>query len=67
MNKDEAKGKARNLKGRAKEAAGVLTGNKRLESEGANERAAGSVQDVVGKARRKVGEILESIGKNVKK
>jgi uncharacterized protein YjbJ (UPF0337 family) len=67
MNRDEAEGKARNLKGRVKEAAGVVTGNKQLESEGANDRAAGAVQDVVGKARRKVGEALEKIGKNVKK
>ena len=67
MNKDEAQGKARNLKGRAKEAAGVLTGNKQLESEGANDRAAGALQDAAGKARRKVGQVLENIGKSVKK
>ena len=39
MNKDEIKGKAQNVKGRVKEAAGTLTGNPELESEGASERA----------------------------
>jgi uncharacterized protein YjbJ (UPF0337 family) len=67
MNKDEAQGKARNLKGRVKEAAGVISGNKQLESEGANDRASGAVQDAAGKLRRKVGETLENVGKNLKK
>jgi uncharacterized protein YjbJ (UPF0337 family) len=67
MNKDEVQGKARNLKGRVKEAAGALTGNKQLESDGANDRASGAAQDTVGKARRKVGEALENLGKNLKK
>lgn len=67
MNKDEVQGKARNLKGRVKEAAGTLTGNKRLESDGANDRTAGAAQDTVGKARRKVGEAIENMGRNIKK
>ena len=67
MNRDEAQGKARNLKGRVKEAAGVVSGNKKLESEGANDRLSGAAQDAAGRVRRKVGEALEKIGKNVKK
>ena len=39
MNRDEVTGKAENVKGRIKEAAGVITGNRDLESEGAGERA----------------------------
>ena len=38
MNKDQVDGAINNAKGRVKEAAGALTGNKDLESEGATER-----------------------------
>jgi uncharacterized protein YjbJ (UPF0337 family) len=37
-------------KGRAKQAAGVLSGNKRLENEGRADRAKGSAKDTVDKA-----------------
>lgn len=67
MNRDEVEGKSENLKGRIKEAAGTLTGNKDLENEGADQRAGGSVQEGLGTARRKVGEALEDLGKQVKR
>lgn len=67
MNRDEVEGKAENLKGRIKEAAGTLTGNKNLENEGADQRAGGAVQEGLGTARRKVGEALEDLGKQVKR
>jgi uncharacterized protein YjbJ (UPF0337 family) len=67
MNRDEVEGKKQNLKGRIKEAAGTLTGNQDLESEGASERADGEVQEEIGKARRKIGESIEEFGKKVKK
>jgi hypothetical protein len=38
MNRNELEGKKENVKGRVKEAVGSLTGNKKLESKGANER-----------------------------
>ena len=41
MNKDELGGKLDNLKGRTKEAAGALTGNKEKEAEGVVERVRG--------------------------
>lgn len=37
MNKDQIKGKAENLKGRAKEAVGAVTGDKATQVEGAIE------------------------------
>jgi uncharacterized protein YjbJ (UPF0337 family) len=37
-------------KGRAKQAAGVVSGNKRLENEGRADRAKGSVKDAADKA-----------------
>jgi uncharacterized protein YjbJ (UPF0337 family) len=47
----------RKLKGRVKEVAGIMTGNRKLEREGSRQRAGGAVQESVGKARRKVVEI----------
>ncbi len=67
MNKDEIKGKAQNVKGRVKEAAGTLTGNRELESEGAIDQAAGEVRHEAGKARRKVGEAIEDLGEEIKR
>jgi len=66
-NRDEIEGRAENVKGRIKEAAGTLTGNPDLESEGASERAGGSVQEGLGRARRKVGEAIEEIGEDLKR
>lgn len=66
MNRDEREGKAENLKGRVKEAAGIVSGDEELEKEGANQRAEGAVQEGLGRARRKVGEALEDLGKDVK-
>jgi uncharacterized protein YjbJ (UPF0337 family) len=54
MADDKTKGMAENLKGRAKEAAGALTGNKKMEAEGAAQRAKGAAQ-------KKVGEIEEDL------
>jgi len=66
MNRDEIKGKVENVKGRAKEAAGVLTGNRRLESEGKDERDAGAAREGAGRVRRKVGEAVEDLGKRIR-
>lgn len=66
MNRDEIEGKKENVKGRVKEAAGTLVGNKDLEAEGANERADGAAREQVGKAKRKVGEAIEDLGKKIK-
>ncbi len=67
MNRDEIAGKKENVKGRVKEAAGILTGNEDLESEGAGERSEGALREKSGTLRRKVGEAIEDLGKNVKK
>ena len=52
-NDDEVKGTFENLKGRAKQAAGTVTGNKKLEAEGAVERVKGAAQKKVGEIERK--------------
>lgn len=51
MNKDQVKGKVENIKGRAKEAAGSLTGNKERQAEGTVERIKGAVREKVGQAK----------------
>jgi uncharacterized protein YjbJ (UPF0337 family) len=59
MNKDQVRGGTENLKGRVKEAAGVLTGNKSQEAEGAADRAKGAVQKTVGDVKHSVARKLE--------
>ena len=51
MNK-ETKGKVDNMKGRVKQAAGSLTGDKGLEAEGAAERVKGAAQETFEKAKK---------------
>jgi uncharacterized protein YjbJ (UPF0337 family) len=67
MNNDELKGKVDQVKGRAKQAAGDLTGNERLHDEGVGDEIGGKVEDVGGRARRKVGEALDDLGDAIKK
>jgi len=47
--RNRTRGTAKELKGRAKQKAGRLIGNRRMEAEGTVERG-------MGKARRKIGE-----------
>ena len=67
MSEQEIRGKVKNLTGRAKEAAGVITGDMDLENEGAAQRAEGALEEGIGKARRKVGEAIEDLGEKLKK
>ena len=67
MNQDERAGKKDNLKGRVKEAAGILIDDEKLEKEGSAQRKEGEVRETVGKARRKVGEALEDLGEKIKR
>ena len=46
-------------KGRVKEAAGALTGDKDLESEGKADRRAGEVKEKLGHAKDKVEEVVD--------
>lgn len=48
MDEDRAKGSAQNIKGKVKEAAGKLTGDSKLKSEGKADQAAGKVRNAVG-------------------
>jgi uncharacterized protein YjbJ (UPF0337 family) len=62
----ETRGKVKKLKGRGKEAVGIAVGDKKMEKQGARERAEGSAQEKVGKVRRKAGEAVEKIGAAMK-
>ena len=52
-------GKTDQMKGKAKEAVGDLTGNKDLKSEGKADRQAGEAKEKVGKVREKVEEVID--------
>jgi len=61
-NKDEVKGKIDQAAGTVKEHVGRAAGDVELEQEGAGQRASGDVEHGLGKARRKVGEVVKDIG-----
>ena len=51
MDNDRIKGAATNLKGKAKEVAGKVTGDAKLKTEGKADQVAGKVQNAVGGAK----------------
>jgi uncharacterized protein YjbJ (UPF0337 family) len=53
-------GKTDQIKGRAKQAAGVVTGDKRLEREGKLDRAVGSIKE-------KAGEVVDKVRTAIKR
>ena len=67
MNRDELEGKAEALKGKVKQAAGDLADDAELHDEGVADEAAGDTQATIGQTKRKVGEFVEDVGKNIKK
>lgn len=67
MRQQEVTGKVKKAKGRVKEAVGILSGDRKMEREGSAQRAEGAVEEGLGKARRKVGEVLTNLGNAIKK
>ena len=59
MNKDELKGKAEILMGRAKGAIGALTGDKRKEGEGLLDRLRGAITAKAGALGEKAGKAAD--------
>jgi uncharacterized protein YjbJ (UPF0337 family) len=47
------------VKGRAKEAAGVLTGNEDLEAEGKTDRLTGEAEEKIDHVKDKVDEVVD--------
>ena len=66
-NKSEVKGKMEQAKGGVKQKVGRALKDREIEDEGSTERARGEVREGFGKARRKVGEKIEEVGKAVRK
>jgi len=52
-------GKTEELKGRVKEAAGALTGDKKLKQEGKTDQVVGKIKQKVEKVVDKVKEVLD--------
>jgi uncharacterized protein YjbJ (UPF0337 family) len=59
MNKDQKDGIIENIKGRVKQAIGIVTGDEEKEAEGAADRASGAIQKAVGDLRHVVAQKLE--------
>ena len=59
MNQDQKEGHIDNIKGRVKEAAGIITGDKDKEAEGASQRAGGAVKKAVGDLKHGIAKKLD--------
>ncbi|HEX2589979.1 MAG TPA: CsbD family protein [Rhizomicrobium sp.] len=59
MDKDRVKGMADQAKGAVKEAAGKVTGDHKLQAEGAMDKAKGKVENAVGGAKDAVRDALD--------
>jgi uncharacterized protein YjbJ (UPF0337 family) len=62
MNKDQIKGTADNIKGRVKEAAGALSGDKKTQAAGTAQRVKGALQKKVGDVKHDVARAVEKAG-----
>ena len=60
MNSDQAKGKL-------KEAAGILTGDEKLENEGKEDQLAGDAKNVIQGVADKAEEVIDSVKRAVQK
>lgn len=54
MNKDQVEGRAKEAMGNVKDAAGDMTGNRRLEAEGKADQVEGKVQKTVGDVKEDI-------------
>ena len=66
MTTQETRGTIKKLTGQEKEAAGIVTGDKKLEHKGAKQRAQGELEENVGELRRKAGDLAEAVAKKIK-
>ena len=59
MNKDTVDGNLKQVKGSVKEALGKVTGNTRLEVEGATEKVAGKAQEKLGDTKNAADKLRD--------
>lgn len=57
--------KTQQWKGRIKQAAGSLTGNKRLENEGRADRQAAEAKEQIAKAKGKLEEVIDKAASSI--
>jgi uncharacterized protein YjbJ (UPF0337 family) len=67
MRQQETRGKVKKVQGRVKQAVGRITGNPGLEREGSRDVAEGAVQESLGRARRKVGTLVDRAARAIRK
>ncbi len=65
MDKDRAKGKLNDVKGRVKRQAGEWTGDKEMQSEGATDQLKGKAQNAVGRLKDAGRDIREDVRRDV--
>ena len=65
INKNEAAGKAEQLKGAAKEKVGEWTNDPDLEAEGEVDQAAGKVRETAGTVQRKTEDVIADVKKGL--
>jgi uncharacterized protein YjbJ (UPF0337 family) len=61
MNKDQVKGRVKEVKGSIKAAAGKLLGNEKLEVKGNTEKMLGKVQAKCGDMKKHTNDALKSL------
>ena len=66
-NKNERDGKIDQAKGKAKQAVGTMTGDKKLKAEGQVDETVGKVEAAVGRTSRKAGDAITRVGNAVKR
>jgi uncharacterized protein YjbJ (UPF0337 family) len=59
MNKDQRNGIGQSIKGRIKQAAGAILGNKKIEAEGIADRVVGAAKAAVGEVKHDVAKKLD--------
>jgi uncharacterized protein YjbJ (UPF0337 family) len=67
INKDEVKGKFEQVKGAVKDKAGEMTGNRRLEAEGEEERTEGQARETWGSIKRNVSNAVKDVADAINK
>jgi uncharacterized protein YjbJ (UPF0337 family) len=66
MDKDRIKGKAQDIKGRAKRQVGEWTGDEELQAEGTAEQAGGKVQNIAGNVKDAARNVKDDIKRSAR-
>jgi uncharacterized protein YjbJ (UPF0337 family) len=61
MDENRITGTARNVGGKVQEAAGKLTGDAKLQAEGAVNQATGDIEDLYGQAKDAAADVAQSV------